>query len=144
MIDTATAAVSGSVEVQGVTRVFQATGDFVSAVFRVMPHSNDPARFQRIIGQMKAVRLMSLSEFRGSTARPMAPTGAPPVGQTDADIFGNNLLEVMQFVLNHTTFDPKNALDQQLLAVYAPLGVVPGRSFDAAGVAGAARCSRCC
>ena len=37
--------------VQGVTRAFQATGDSVSAVFRAMPHSNEPARFQRIVGQ---------------------------------------------------------------------------------------------
>jgi Protein of unknown function (DUF1214) len=50
-------------------------------------------------------------------------------------VFGNNLLEVMQFVFNHTTFDPTNELDKAVLAVYAPLGVVPGRAFDPARVA---------
>jgi len=38
----------------------------------------------------------------------------------------------MHFVFNHTTFDPKNALDKAILAAYAPLGVMPGRAFDPA------------
>jgi hypothetical protein len=50
-------------------------------------------------------------------------------------VFGNNLLEVMQFVFNHTTFDPNDELDQALLAAYEPLGVVPGQPYDAAKVA---------
>ena len=36
----------------------------------------------------------------------------------------------MQFVFNHTTFDPQDELDQELLAAYEPLGVVPGQPFD--------------
>jgi len=116
--------------VKGVDRLFEATGDFVSAVFRVMPHANDPERFKRIVRQMQSVKLITLSEFRGGKAKPIDDIRFPPVGKTDADIFGNNLLEVMQFVFNHTTFDPKNALDQAVLAAYAPLGVVPGRTFD--------------
>ena len=42
----------------------------------------------------------------------------------------DNLLEVMQFVFNHTTFDPKDDNDQALLAAYKPLGVEPGKAFD--------------
>ncbi len=45
-------------------------------------------------------------------------------------MFENNLLEVMQFVFNHTTFDPDNAEDQAVLAAYKPLGVEPGKAFD--------------
>jgi len=41
----------------------------------------------------------------------------------------------MQFVFNHTTFDPKNNLDQAVLVAYAPLGVAPGRAYDPAHVA---------
>jgi hypothetical protein len=59
----------------------------------------------------------------------------PAVGQRDADIFENNLLEVMQFVFNHTTFDPKDELDREILALYEPLGVVPGQLYDPAKVA---------
>ena len=121
--------------VKGIDRRFEATGDFISAVFRVMPHSNDPARFERIIGQMKSVRLVSLSEYLGAKSKPALPVDFPAVGKSDADTFGSNLLEVMQFVFNHTTFDPKNELDQKVLAVYEPLGVVPGRAFDAQAVA---------
>ena len=121
--------------VKGVGRRFEATGDFVSAVFRVMPHASDPARFERIVKQMQTVKLATLSEYRGGNAKPIDDLKAPPVGKTDADIFGNNLLEVMQFVFNHTTLDPKNELDQAVLAAYAPLGVAPGRTYDPARVA---------
>ena len=121
--------------IKGVGRRFEATGDFVSAVFRVMPHANDPQRFQRIVGQMQAVKLVTLSEFRGGKAKPIDDIKLPPVGKTDADVFGNNLLEVMQFVFNHTAFDPNNELDQAVLTAYQPLGVASGRTFDAAKVA---------
>ena len=121
--------------VKGVDRVFVATGDFVSAVFRVMPHANDPARFDRIRTQMGSVKVLTLSEYRGGKAKPIDDVVFPPVGKTDADVYGTNLLEVMQFVFNHTSFDPKNELDAKLLAAYKPLGVEPGRSFDPARVA---------
>jgi hypothetical protein len=121
--------------IKGVGRRFEATGDFVSAVFRVMPHANDSQRFKRIVGQMQSVKLVTLSELRVGKAEPVDDISFPPVGKTDADVFGNNLLEVMQFVFNHTTFDPKSALDQALLATYEPLGVAPGRTFDAAKAA---------
>ena len=116
--------------VKGVDRIFEATGDFVSAVFRIMPHANEPERYKRIVKQMQSVKLVTLSEFRGGKAKPIDDIKFPPVGRTDADVFGNNLLEVMQFVFNHTTFDPNNELDQGVLAAYKPLGVEPGRNFD--------------
>jgi len=121
--------------VKGVDRNFEATGDFVSAVFRVMPHGNDPERFKRIVKQMQSVKLVTLSEYNGGKAKPIDDIQFPPVGKTDFDVFGNNLLQVMQFVFNHTTFDKNNELDQAVLAAYAPLGVVPGRVFDANKVA---------
>ncbi|MCU0776180.1 MAG: DUF1214 domain-containing protein [Akkermansiaceae bacterium] len=122
--------------VKGVDRTFEATGDFVSAVFRVMPHGNDPERFQRIIRQMREVKITSLSEYNGGKAKPIDDITFPQVGKTDADVFENNLLEVMQFVFNHTTFDPKDEIDQGLLAAYKPLGITPGKEYDANRVAG--------
>jgi len=121
--------------IQDVDRRFEATGDFVSAVFRVMPHANEPERFKRIVKQIQSVKLVTLSEFRGGKAKPINDIKFPPIGKTDADIFGNNLLEVMQFVFNHTTFDPDNKLDQAVIAAYKPLGVVPGQAYDPARVA---------
>ena len=122
-------------EIEGIDRYFEATGDFVSAVFRIMPHASDPARFAEIVDQMQSVRLMTLSEFGGGEALPATDPGSPSVGATDFDIFGDNLLEVMQFVFNHTTFDPTNEVDQAVLAAYAPLGVEPGKAWDPDGVA---------
>jgi hypothetical protein len=40
----------------------------------------------------------------------------------------------MQFVFNHTTFNPNNEIDQEVLAAYKPLGVEPGREFDEGAV----------
>jgi len=121
--------------VEGVDRVFEASGDFISAVLRIMPHASDEDRFSRIVQQMEQVRIETLSEFRGKPAKPIDDIEFPAVGQRDADIFGDNLLEVMQFVFSHTTFDADNELDQALLAAYEPLGVVPGQPYDAAKVA---------
>jgi hypothetical protein len=121
--------------VEGVDRIFEASGDFISAVLRIMPHAGDEERFKRIAGQMEQVKAVTLSEFRGQAAKPIDDIAFPPVGEKDADVFGNNLLEVMQFVFNHTTFDPNDELDRELLAAFEPLGVVPGQPYDAAKVA---------
>ncbi len=116
--------------VEGVDKIFEATGDFVSVVMRVMPHAVDKDRYERIGQQVSAIQGMSLSEYNGGEPTETPPTTFPAIGETDADIFENNLLEVMQFVFNHTTFDPKNAMDQAVLAAYEPLGVVPGGTYN--------------
>lgn len=121
--------------VNGIDRSFEMTGDFVSAVFRIMPHANDKARFEKIIGQMKSVKLMSLSEFLGKPVKDIHDITFPAYGQTDFEVFENNFLEVMQFVLNHSTFDPDDELDQALLSALEPLGLKPGRDFDTSKVA---------
>ena len=116
--------------VEGVDQTFEATGDFVSAVFRVMPHQSEPELFSQITEKMSAIRAVGLSEFTGGEKQPASPVEFPAVGETDAAVFENNLLEVMQFVFNHTSFDEDNELDQEVLAVYQPLGVVPGKAWD--------------
>jgi hypothetical protein len=120
--------------VEGVDRVFECSGDFISAVLRIMPHARDEERFKRIVGQMEQVQVATLSERRGQPAKPIDDIEFPDVGKRDEDVFGNNLLEVMQFVFNHSTFDPKDKLDQAVLAAYNPLGVVPGQEFGSAEV----------
>jgi hypothetical protein len=40
--------------VEGVDRIYETSGDFVSAVFRIMPHASNPERFQRIVAQLQA------------------------------------------------------------------------------------------
>jgi hypothetical protein len=139
----------GGDPVRGVDQVMELTGDFVSAILRVMPHSNDPALLERNRAAMREVNLLSLSEFLDEDASEVefvpwqTPPGVerdldirrhetefPPFGRTDFDIFEENLLEVMQFVLDHTTFDPNDENDQALLAAYKPLGVEPGKVPD--------------
>lgn len=125
----------GGEDIEGIDKKFEMTGDFVSLVMRVMPHANEPERFERIVDQINAIKAVTLSEFKGKPAPEMEPVNFPAYGKTDADIFENNLLEVMQFVFNHTTFDPDFEMDRKLLALYAPLGVEPGKQYDPANVA---------
>ena len=126
--------------IKGIDRTFEMTGDFVSLVMRVMPHADQPERYKRIVSEVHAIKGMSLAEFLGKPT-PEAdklqfpPIQFPPFGKTDADIFGNNLLQVMQFVFNHTTFDPDFELDRKVLALYAPLGVAPGKKYNPEKVA---------
>jgi hypothetical protein len=122
-------------KVKGVDRNIEMTGDFVSAVFRVMPHASDKARFMRIIGQMQSVKAITLSEYQGKPAKPIADVQFPSVGKTDADVYANNYLEVMQFVVNHTSFDPNNEVEKGFLAAMQSIGIEPGKTFDKSKVA---------
>ena len=122
-------------KVEGVDRNFNMTGDFVSAVFRVMPHANDKALFKKIIGQIQSVKTLTLSELQGKPAKSINDVQFPNVGKTDPDLYENNFLEVMQFVVNHTSFDPNNDMDTAFLAAMKPLGVGPGKTFDKSKVA---------
>lgn len=122
--------------VDGVDKIAEMSGDFVSAVFRVMPHANEPERLQRNLEAKQAIRAITLSEFQtGVAPEPSATPDFPDFGATDFDIYENNLLEVMQFVVNYSTFEADDEVDVELLAALEPLGVVPGRQFDPAAVA---------
>ncbi|MCL7959858.1 MAG: DUF1214 domain-containing protein, partial [marine benthic group bacterium] len=118
--------------VEGVDEDYEAPGDIVSAVLRVMPHANEPERMARIVDQANQVSLETLAELRGDPAPAADGSGMPPVGATDVDVFRDNLLEVMQFVFNHTTFDPAHADDRAVLEALAPLGIEPGDTYDEA------------
>ncbi|MCX2743163.1 DUF1214 domain-containing protein [Mangrovivirga sp. M17] len=117
-------------DIEGIDKKMELTGDFNSAVLRVMPHANEPEKYQKIIDQINNIKGVSLSEYLGKPKLPPEEVDFPAYGATDADIFENNLLEVMQFIFNHTTFDPDFKLDQAVLDRYEKLGVVPGKKFD--------------
>ena len=120
--------------VEGIDRIVKADDDFLVAFLRAMPHQADRARMAGIIQALKNVKVVTLSEFQGKQAKDFSDTKFPAYGKTDGDVFATNLLEVMQFIFNHTTFDPNNAMDQALLAAYKPLGVEPGKPFDVTNV----------
>ena len=122
----------GGEPVEGVDEYFEATGDIVSAILRVMPHATEPERLARITEQATAVSLETLAELRGDPAPTAGGSGMPPVGATDVALFQDNLSEVMQFVFDHTTFDPSNPDDQAVLEAVAPLGIAPGDTADEA------------
>ena len=117
-------------KIAGIDRYLEMSGDFVMAFHRIMPHANEPEKFKRITAQINELQLMSLSEYQGKSVQAPSAINFPEVGATDADVFANNLLEVMQFIFNHTTFDPQDEHDQALLAAYKPLGIEPGKAWD--------------
>jgi len=119
--------------IEGVDEIFEMTGDFVSVILRVMPHANEKEKYDDIVEKINGLKGISLSVFLGEEKLADAPVSFPEYGATDADIFGDNLLEVMQFIFNHTTFDQNNPLDKAVLEAYKPLGIEPGKSYDVAG-----------
>ena len=139
--------------IKGVDKVHELTGDFASAVIRVMPHAAEPDRLKANSEAMKEIDLEPLSEFLSGKDKGagFVPWGSPSVVSknltlkedlarfpeygSDFEIFEDRLLEVMQFVFNHNTFDHNNELDIALLEAYKPLGVVPGKVFDPSKVA---------
>ncbi len=134
--------------VQGVDQVFEVSGDFVSAALRVMPHMVEPERLLANRAAMASVKLVTLSKFlakQGADSE-LVPWDSPngisrnlslkedlarfPEFGSDFEIFEERFVEVMQFVVNHTTFDANDPADQALLKALAPLGIKPGKAFD--------------
>jgi len=120
--------------VKGVDKTLKMTGDFAIVFLRVAPHAAEPERMKRNLAAMKAQKLMTLSEFLGKPRKPVSAVSFPAFS-TDQAVFRNNLLGVMQFVFNHTTFDPDDPMDQQALSALKPLGVEPGKTFEPKRVA---------
>jgi hypothetical protein len=120
--------------IKGIDKTLKMTGDFAIAFLRVTPHASEPERMKRNIAAMKTQKLMTLSEFQGKAKKPTSDVSFPAFS-TDQAVFKNNFLEAMQFIFNHTTFDPEDEMDQKVLAALKPLGVEPGKQFDADKVA---------
>ena len=119
--------------VEGVDIVKEMSGDFVIAFLRVMPHAAEAERLEKNLAAMREVKAQTLSEFLGKPVQPVDRGEFPPYN-TDPGIFENNFLEVMQFVVNHTTFDANEAMDNAFLESMKPLGVEPGKAYDLANV----------
>lgn len=134
--------------VEGVDVIMETTGDFLSAVLRVMPHSAEATRLEHNLAAMRRVDVELLSEFlgQGSDNATVVPWGSPPAIErnidlrqdnarfppfgSDFEIFEDRFIEVMQFVVNHATLDPNDELDVELLEALAPLGIAPGTFYD--------------
>lgn len=116
--------------VKGIDQTLKMTGDFAIAFLRVTPHASEPERMKRNIAAMKTQKLMTLSEYQGKAKLPTSEVSFPAFSNDEA-VFKNNFLEAMQFTFNHTTFDPEDEMDQKVLAALKPLGVEPGKKFDA-------------
>jgi hypothetical protein len=119
--------------VEGVDHIMEMSGDFATAFLRVMPEANDPEKFKANMEAINRVKLQTLSDFQGKPAKPTDDPKMPAYGN-DQMVFSNNFQEVVQFVFNHTTFDPDDKMDQAALAALKTVGVEPGKKFDASEV----------
>jgi hypothetical protein len=117
--------------IEGVDDIFEASGDFISVVFRIMPHATEPEKFKNIVAKIKEIGFESLSEYMGESPKEQDPITFPKEGKTDLDVFENNFVEVMQFVVNHLTFDKTIEMDKEFLASMKLLGVEPGKVYNA-------------
>ena len=120
--------------VKGIDKTLRMTGDFAIAFLRIAPHAKEPERMKRNLAAMKTQKLMTLSEFQGKETLPTSEVEFPAYGN-DQMVFKNNFIEAMQFVFNHTTFDPNDKMDREALAALKPLGVEPGKTFNRQQVA---------
>lgn len=120
--------------IDGIDKALELTGDFVISFLRVMPHAAEPKRMQKNLTAMRKVKVQTLSEYMGNPSKPHEKIDFPAFN-TDAGIYEKNFLEVMQFIFNHTTFDPKDKMDQAVLSAFKPLGIEPGKDFDSVVVA---------
>ena len=116
--------------VKGVDKIMELSGDYAAAFLRVMPEANDPKKFKANMAAIQQVKIQTLSEFQGKPAKPADLLTMPAYGH-DQMVFANNFQEAMQFVFNHTTFDPDNEMDQAALAALKTVGVEPGKKYDA-------------
>jgi hypothetical protein len=116
--------------VKGVDKIMEMSGDFAIAFLRVMPEAADKAKFKANMAAIKKVKLQTLSELKGKPRKAVDKTVFPPYGKAEST-YAKNFLPVMQFVFNHTSFDPKNKMDQKALAALKPLGVEPGKTHHA-------------
>jgi hypothetical protein len=120
--------------VEGVDQIMEMSGDFGIAFLRVMPEAENKDRFKANMAAIKKVKLQTLSEHQGKPRKPAKKADFPAYGK-DSAVFANNFLEVMQFVFNHTAFNRNDEMDKGALAALAPLGVEPGKRYDAGNVA---------
>lgn len=120
--------------IKGIDKTLKMTGDFSVAFCRIAPQASMPEKLKRNMAAMKTQKIMTLSEFQGKEKKPVSKVNFPAFSNDQA-VFKNNFLEVMQFVFNHTTFDPKDKMDKEVLATLKPLGVEPGKTFDPKQVA---------
>ena len=116
--------------IDGIDDIFEANGDFISVVFRIMPHATQPERFAKVVEQIGQISMQTLSEFQGKEPKVADAITFPQIGKTNADIFENNFLEVMQFVFNHISFDENDKMDKEVLAAFKPLGIEPNKAFN--------------
>ncbi|MEE8361441.1 MAG: DUF1214 domain-containing protein [Gemmatimonadales bacterium] len=116
--------------IDGVDKIMEMSGDYAIAFLRVMPEAADPEKYQANMAAIANVKLQTLSEFQGKPVKPADPETMPAYSN-DANVFANNFQEVMQFVFNHTTFDPNNEMDRGVLAALKTVGVEPGKQYDA-------------
>ena len=116
--------------IDGIDKIVELSGDFAAAFLRVTPQVNDPEIYKKNIEAIDNLKIETLSQFQGKKSLAVEKAHFPKFGKT-SKVYVTNFLEVMQFVFNHTTFDSNDKMDREVLSAFKPLGIEPGKIYDA-------------
>lgn len=110
-------------------KVIKLNGDLGISFLRIMPHYTDKERYKRNLKLIKKTRLMTYSQHEIIPPVEVKPLVAPAFG-TDEMVYENNLLEVMQFIIDHLAFKKNIIIDKKMLSVIAAYGVKPSSQYE--------------
>ncbi|APJ04302.1 DUF1254 domain-containing protein [Silvanigrella aquatica] len=118
-------------KIKNIDQYVELSGDFGIALLRVLPHFKNQEKYHNIVQSINQINLISLSNYLNKGFLTAKIVEFPHFSNTDIETFGNNFLEVMQFILNHTTFQPeKYQLDKELLESYQAIGIEPKKIWN--------------
>ena len=110
-------------------KVVRVNGDLAAAFIRVMPHYADQKRYARNLELVQQTIVKTYSAYNNLPLIAQAPLTVPTYGN-DVMVYGNNLLEVMQFIVNHLSFTKDIAIDKKMLSIIKKYGVTPNNTND--------------
>ncbi len=108
-------------------KVVKLNGDLGIALIRIMPHYTDKERYKRNLQLVKQTMIKTYSAYNNLPLISQSPLDVPDYG-SDITVYSNDLLEVMQFIVNHLSFTKDIPIDKKMLSIVKKYGVVPNNT----------------
>lgn len=105
-------------------KIIKLSGSLGVAFVRMMPHQAEPIRLQKNLDAIQNTRLQTYSEYHNLTEQTKTDSTLPAFG-TDMIVYSGNLLETMQYIVDHLSFSEKTNIDEKMLSVIKKYGVEP-------------------
>lgn len=108
-------------------KVVKLNGDLGISFLRIMPHFSDTKRYENNIKLIKQTTIKTYTEYNNLPRLSQIPLNVPTFG-SDIKVYSNNLLEVMQFIVNHLSFTKNIPIDKTMLSILVKYGVSPNNT----------------